>query len=107
MSINPNKIYLQLATHGVNFIGATIMPNRTYCGNRTINAFINKLNSTYKKYDINYKDKFISSVNSYFGLMKHYSTYNIRKKIFKKYCSEEWKKYIKISKNLTKINLLN
>lgn len=106
LTINPNKIYLQPATHGVNFIGATIMTNRIYCGNRTISALINKLIKTYRKYEIKYSSKFMSSINSYLGLMKHYSTYNIRKRIFNNYISEEWKMHIKIFKNLNKINII-
>jgi hypothetical protein len=36
INIHPDKLYLQEITHGIKFIGADILPNRMYCGNRTI-----------------------------------------------------------------------
>lgn len=101
INVHPDKIYLQEITHGVKFIGADILPNRMYCGNRTIGQFYNKLYTKYRKYDKKHLDNFISSVNSYLGYMSHYSTYNMRKEILvNSGLLNPWKEHIEISKNL-------
>lgn len=107
LNVHPNKIYMQEVKHGVKFIGADIMPNRIYCGNRTIGEFYNKLLTKYRHYDENKLEEFVSSVNSYLGYMKHYSTYNMRKEVFNSDLMKEWKDYIIIDKNLLKINIPN
>lgn len=104
INIHPDKLYLQEITHGIKFIGADILPNRMYCGNRTIGQFYNKLYSKYKHFDIKLLDNFISSVNSYLGYMCHYSTYNMRKEIMlKSGLFDKWKPYIEMSGDLLKI----
>lgn len=104
INVHPDKIYLQEITHGVKFIGADIMPNRMYCGNRTIGQFYNKLYTKYRHFNKDRLDNFVSSVNSYLGYMCHYSTYNMRKEIIiNSGLFDEWKDYIEISKDLLKI----
>ena len=49
------------------------------------------------------KDTFLSSVNSYLGIMKHYQTYKIRKKILKKYLSGYWLNHFYISSGYQKL----
>ena len=108
LDLHPNKIYLQNCKHGVNFIGAVIMPNRIYCGNRTIGQFYNKLYSIYRTPNKNDVENFVSSVNSYLGYMKHYSSYNKRKEILiKSGLLEAWKEYITINDDLLKISIKN
>lgn len=104
INVHPDKIYLQTVTHGVKFIGSVIMPNRMYCGNRTIGAFYNKLIGKYRKFDPELLDNFVSSVNSYLGHMYHFSTYNMRKEILiNSGLLDKWGDYIEISENLLKI----
>jgi hypothetical protein len=86
LDLHPKKIYLQHYSKGFSFLGAYIKPHRIYIGNRTKKKFIQVISQTnllLKKQDITENDlNFIrSSVNSYLGLLKHYKTYNIRKKI--------------------------
>ena len=54
------------------------------------------------EYDENGIDHFISSVNSYFGLMKHYKSYKVRKRFILTHL-EQWIPYISIGKGYQKI----
>lgn len=76
LTIHPDKLYLQECHKGVQFIGAIIKPNRTYCSNRSIAKFYSKIEGVEIP-----DDNVVSSINSYLGLMRHYSTYHIRKKL--------------------------
>ncbi len=63
------------------------MPNRIYTRNRTVGNFYdtiakwNILIRKNKKLTRTELEKFQSSINSYLGIMKHYKTYKIRKKM--------------------------
>ena len=87
LTLHPKKIHLQHYKKGVLFLGNVIMPNRIYTRNRTIGNFYNALTKWRNIAEINKKltkeelDKFLSSINSYLGIMKHYKTYNLRRKI--------------------------
>ena len=87
LRLHSRKIYLQHFTKGVKFLGTIIKPYRIYIGNRTKNNFYQNLDAWNKKItlakNIDPQDvkKFISSSNSYLGIMKHYDTFKLRKKI--------------------------
>jgi hypothetical protein len=85
LELHPKKIYLQHYSKGFAFLGAYIKPHRIYIGNRTKKKFIQVIAQTnllLSKQNLTGSDlRFVqSSVNSYLGLLKHYKTYNIRKK---------------------------
>lgn len=63
----------------------------------------NKVSSRYSHYNENKVDDFISSVNSYLGLMRHYKSYKVRKK-FVLNNMNEWMPHIVIGKDYQKIN---
>lgn len=102
LTIHPDKLYLQECHKGIIFIGAFIKPHRIYCGNRALSKFYEALNTKYLEYNPENVDGFVSSVNAYLGLMKHYKTYGIRKKYMENYLGE-WKESVDISKGYTKI----
>ena len=100
IEISESKFYFQPYRHGVKFIGSMIKPGRIYCGNRVrgeLEKVINKIPPTE-----NNVDTFISSVNSYLGLIRHYSSYNIRKELLENIPSG-WNLYIKSSDGYLKI----
>ena len=109
LSLHPKKIYLQNFKKGVYFLGVFIKPYRIYIGKRTKQNFNDKLVfwNRYIKIEKNLsdkqKDEFISCVNSYLGIMKHYSTYRLRKKIMEERFSILWFKYIYLSSDMNKI----
>lgn len=82
--VHPKKFYLQSIYKGVSLVGAIIKPHTIYAGKRTIGKcfYVAKNKSyTYKcRKDL---EKLMQSVNSYFGMIKHYMSRNMRVKIMK------------------------
>ena len=69
LRLHKRKKYLQLHSNGYRFVGGVVKPYRMYINNNIKRNFYLNLNDN---------DKFIS----YWGLMSHYKTYNIRKIIW-------------------------
>lgn len=103
IEISEDKFYFQPYTHGVKFIGSMIKPGRIYCGNRVRGELEKKIYQTYPC--LERKDEFISSVNSYLGLIRHYSSYNIRKDLLSN-LPDGWEMYIKPSSDFLKVKTL-
>ena len=90
LTLHPQKVYLQHYSKGVKFIGAYIKPNRIYIGNRTKGGLYKKIYT--KLYDMSQDlsrtleqlPNFEAGINSYFGFMRHYDTYNLRRHVIKK-----------------------
>lgn len=86
LELHPKKVYLQHFTKGVKFLGVIIKPHRIYISSRTKGNFykaIYKWNKFIENHnDMNIKEKqgFLSTMNSYLGILNHYKTYNLRKK---------------------------
>lgn len=99
LSLHPRKIYLQPCQNGVKFLGCFIKPSHTVINHRTFQNFKQSLNC-YNNLAVNHKpDKeekaaFISSVNSYLGILRHYKTYKKRRKIMNNNISQYWFKHI-------------
>lgn len=97
LSLHPRKVYLQHYTKGVLFIGSMIMPGRKYLGNRTVgycfNAIdrFNRLAASSPDYVLSHGEEFVSTINSYLGMMRHFSSYKIRRKIMQRVGKEWWK----------------
>lgn len=103
VTLHPDKFYIQHYSKGVEFVGSVIKPHRIYVHNRTIhNAFVavNRFNRIFPTPDT--LEEFRAVVNSYLGFMKNRATYNIRKRLISE-INDEWKRYIDISDNLTKV----
>ena len=107
--LHSKKIYLQPCRNGVKFLGSFIKPSHIVSNHRTVNNFksalykFNKLVKNHKP-DRDELTSFISSVNSYLGILKHYKTYRQRQYIVKKHISPYWYKHINIANiNFVKI----
>lgn len=61
--------------------------------------------SKYSEYKRENLEKFVSSINSYLGLMRHYKSYKIRKGFIKKHI-KDWIPHVLIGKNYQKVNVL-
>ena len=99
LTLHPKKQYLQHYTKGVRFLGTVIKPNRIYIGNRTKGNFymaIEKQNRLLQHKQLKTKllQGFLSSMNSYLGIMKHYKTYRLRMGLILKYLNPMWWKYV-------------
>jgi hypothetical protein len=109
LELHPKKIYLQHFSKGVRFLGVFIKPYRLYIGNQTKINFYNKTkywneflieNHNISKKDL---DKFLSSENSYLGIIKHYNTYRLRKKIMTQGLSSSFLKYVSFSDDYNRV----
>ena len=73
--MNCAKLILKEVKYGIEFLGAYIKPFRTYIANQTLHRMTLNIEK------INTKIQFISSLISRLGILKKYSTYNIRYKM--------------------------
>jgi len=108
LKLHPKKIYLQPVAHGVRFLGCFIKPTHSVANFRILNNFkasIIKHNKVAEKHKPtkNECSTFISSVNSYLGILKHYKTYFIRSSLLKNTISSFWFKQIAICGKSEKI----
>jgi len=88
LTLHPGKTKINHFKSGFLFLGAMIKPYRIYIANRVKGNFYQALKKQNKiicnhKPTVDEKKYFISSINSYLGIMKHYKTYKIRKKMIK------------------------
>lgn len=104
LTIHPDKLYMQECSKGVTFVGAIIKQDRIYCGHRAIGKMYDKVASKFPYYEEAELESFVSSVNSYLGLMRHYKSYKVRKKFILTEI-DEWLPYITIGKSYEKINI--
>jgi len=110
LTLHPKKIYLQHYSKGVKFLGAVIKPNRIYIANRTKGNFykaIEKQNLIARNHKPTREEQsaFLSSMNSYLGIMKHYKTYKMRKKMIFKNLSAWWWNYVYLTNGISKFAL--
>ena len=90
---------------GIKFVGVIIMPYRTYITNRVVNKCANKILSANKsEINVDNIQSFIATINSYFGIFKHYKTYRIRERMFA-LINKDYKQYFYGTKNLHSIKL--
>lgn len=111
LTLHPRKMYLQHYGKGIPYIGGVVKPGRTYISNRTVGYFHDTL-AHYNRlaqepgYVETHGEQFVSSVNSYLGQMKHFATYNIRKKLLLEGgIAPQWWKVMYVSGHLEKIVL--
>ena len=115
LTLHPKKIYLQEVKHGVPFLGTYIKPGRTYVGNRIKSGFYESIqaqnivikaicrnNSTPSEENF---EQFISTMNSYLGLMRHFSTFRLRERMLNKYLSRLWYRFVTVDQNINKFTV--
>jgi len=126
LTLHPKKIYLQHYSKGVKFLGTVIKPNRIYIANRTKGNFydaIEKQNRIVRDHSPcgikrsfgkaipqgkptqEEKAAFLSSMNSYLGIMKHYKSYKLRKQMIFKNLSAYWFNHVYLSGGIAKFVL--
>jgi len=96
LRLHPRKIYFQHYSKGVKFLGAILKPGRKYVANRTKGNFyeaIEKFNQQIVK--ISEPDKimrslFLSSINSYLGIIKHCQGKKLGIKMIQKRLHPSW-----------------
>ena len=110
LKLHPRKVYLQHFNKGVRYLGVVVKPYRKYIVNRTYGNLydrISALNDIVEQKPPTKADRrlFVSSINSYLGIMKHYATYNKCSVLIDKNLSIWWKKKVCLWGQYTKIKL--
>lgn len=110
VTIHPKKMYLQHYSKGVKFSGTVILPKRIYIADRTKGNFYNaieKQNQIARNHKPSKEEQqaFQSSMNSYLGIMKHYKSYNLRKRMIFKRLSGYWFNHVYLSGGIAKFVL--
>jgi hypothetical protein len=110
LTLHPKKIYFQYYTKGVDYLGVIIKPYRIYVANRTKGNFSKAIDTQNQvardhKPTKEEKDNFLSSMNSYLGIMKHFDTYYLRKRILLENLSGWWWNYVYLSGGVAKFAL--
>ena len=110
LELHPKKISLQYYSRGVSFLGAIIKPYRLYIHHKTKGSFYKKIkdwNRLFSKspagFIKEYQPKFLTSMNSYLGLLKNFDTYKLRKKILTENLHSDFSKYILVAEDYGKI----
>ncbi len=110
LTLHPNKIYLQHYSKGVQFLGAIIKPQWIYIAKRTQGNFydaIAKQNTLVlaQKPGKEQQAGFLSSMNSYLGILKHYKTHKLRKRLLFNKLSAKWWNCVYLSGGIAKFVL--
>ena len=118
LELHEKKIYFQHSSKGVKFLGAVIKPHRIYIANRSKGNFYARIwewNELLKaggnKTDKEQAEKIIAVANSYLGLMKHYRTAKLRRKMFDRLSVHFWNYFyiesgiLKMEKSMNKQEL--
>lgn len=111
LTLHPQKVYLQHCSKGVKFLGTIIKPNRIYIANRTKGNFYRAIewhNAMVSDHRPNRREResFLSSMNSYLGILKHYKTYRLRSRMLAEYISAYWWKVAWLTGGIEKFNLM-
>lgn len=81
LCLKMDKIYFQPAYHGIKTCGAVVYKDRSYIANRVVNNTYRFIISLYRR-KIS-AESTMMTLNSYFGIMQHFCSYNIRTKLIK------------------------
>ncbi len=93
LGLHPDKVFLGKVSDGFPFLGAFVKPYRTYLGTRTKRNFYAKIREYAigmekrdgtgrgPEADRRREESFVSAVNSYLGIARHFDTYRLCKRI--------------------------
>lgn len=112
LKLHAKKFDIQHFSKGIRVGAYKIRFDRMLPNNRIVHNwiykikfYINRLRENEKRNVWRYKDKFLSVVNSYLGLLKHCNSYRLREKGIDMIKNSEWGKYYEFPDDLLKITL--
>ena len=85
-----DKTQLKRVERGIDFLGYFIKPTHTLVRKKIVKRFKKKMFICNSKKDEVFDTKDISMIQSYLGHFKHAHSYNLRKRIIKKYLNSEF-----------------
>jgi len=108
LRLHPKKLYLQSADHGVQFLGCYIKPTHVVVTRRVRRNFVSRLGYFAalvlgRKPDRLEKDAFLSSINSYLGIMAWYKTWKFRTAQLRRYMAAHWARYFDVRHSARKV----
>ena len=108
LTLHPRKTYIQHYTKGVNFLGVVIKPHRITSGKRLRGNFYDAMiehnsKTCEKRPSKEEQASFLCSMNSYLGIMKHYNTYQLRRRMLRKHLSIWWWNLMYLSNGASKL----
>jgi hypothetical protein len=74
------KTQVLYVRQGVEFLGAYLLPYRTYISNESLRRMMEQMEGTWNVS----KESMYHSVNSWLGVLSHYDSFNIRCELFMK-----------------------
>lgn len=111
LTLHQSKRYLQHYSKGVELLGYKVRFNRLLPSDRIYHNLMWYLDRTIRKatenieYAIVYKDKILSSVNSYLGMLRNMSGYNLRVYVCDRIATSPLSKVFEPAKDFTKISI--
>ena len=78
LDLHMGKLHVCNIEQGVEFLGAYIKPYRIYVSNQSLR----RVRSNIGEIDFTDAEKVFRTVNSYLGMMIHYSSFNLRQELF-------------------------
>ncbi len=108
LTLHPRKIHLEHCADGVEFLGVVIKPHRTCIASRTRGNFRRAVERHNRIADDHRptraeRDAFRSSINSYLGLLAHYDTYRLRRRVLRDVLSPRWRRAVRVDASLRKV----
>ena len=111
LTIHPKKRYMQHYSKGVELLGYKLRFNRILPSDRIyhnitwyVERTIRKAENS-SKYAFVYKEKIMSSVNSYLGMLRHMDAFKLRKRICRQIAESPLGKIFEIAPDFTKITI--
>ena len=82
LTLHPHKVYMQEARKGLRFTGVMIRPNRSLPNPRTIEHLYDVIDrfGMIENPRGDTLQRYVNRINSLYGLLVHYDTYNVRRK---------------------------
>lgn len=111
LKLHPKKFDIQHYSKGIRIGAYKVRFDRMLPNNRIAHNFIHKINKyiTFLNEDENkvwkFKDKFVSVVNSYLGMLKHCNSYRLRKEGIDLLKNSRWAKYLNFPEDMLKVEL--
>ena len=108
LTLHPDKVYLQHYTKGVKYLGVVLKPYRRYIAKRTLGNMydvICEFNAQSLPFSPKLKNAFVCSMNSYLGILSHYHSYNMRRKLIYSHLSSKWLNHIVAKKHVRRLCL--
>ena len=78
LELHMGKLHIVSSRQGAEFLGGFIKPHRTYISNESLDRMIRSASNM----NLHHPNEVWASTNSFLGVLSHYSSFNIRSRMF-------------------------